>query len=372
MKMPSRSLDRRRMTPKPNLPVVIRPNGPEVNSQGRKPLEQIAMQHEPQRGDSKARRRTRTAAPRRLQILLLFIALSTTLGCSTGNHEKWKFASLDVRKAAFWKHDDKPDPETPERLATSWTEATLNRPGQPPQRGFGGRLAFFKQGSEDPVRVEGQLVIYAFDESGADPYKTEPARRYIFPAEQLALYESDGALGPSYSVWLPWDKPGGSEQKLSLIVRFEPKKGAVVVGEQTRHYLAGPPSSPIPLAERSVLTSAPAPATSQVTAASFQAEAPSAGQSLATTTIALPRKLSTRSGSPLRSARAAAPAIQTPTFQEMSVATAVPSVAAQDAPAPSISTAPGYLAPPGLPQASLPSVGYQSPPPQAPVQPTGQ
>src|SRR6185436_10868974 len=115
------------------------------------------------------------------------------------------------------------------------------------------------------IRVDGQLVVYAFDETTRDPYRTEPTRRYIFPAEAFAVRESDGELGTSYSVWLPWDEAGGTERKISLIARFEPKDGPVIAGEQTNHYLAGAPATPFAGQQMAL---APTPAS--VTSAAFE------------------------------------------------------------------------------------------------------
>lgn len=259
----------------------------------------------------------RAFGPRHARPLMHCALLAALVAASGCKSDGWKFASWDVRKAVGLKRDGKPDPETPSRLVTTWTEATLSRPGETPKRGFGGRLAFFKQDSQDPVRVEGQLVVYAFDESGADPYKTEPTRRYVFPADQLAIYESPSQLGPSYSVWLPWDDRGGPEAKISLIARFEPKKGPVVVGEQTKHYLAGPTPAPAPGGGAPQLALTPTPAepagvqtagfqTSGVAgAAAAQASVLSPVRasvaSLDTTTIALPRRLNSAPGAALRS-----------------------------------------------------------------------
>ena len=92
---------------------------------------------------------------------------------------------------------------------------------------------------DDPVRVEGQLVVYAFDETDRAPHETQPTRRYIFPKDEFARHESDSKLGASYSVWLPWDEAGGPSKKISLIARFEPEGGPIVLGEQTRHMLPG-------------------------------------------------------------------------------------------------------------------------------------
>ncbi len=175
--------------------------------------------------------------------LLLITTLVTTfvtgVGCSSLNTGNWKFAnSLDVRRAMWWK-SGKPEPQLPVRLVSTWTDTVLHKPGQKSQRGFGGRLAFFGRESDDPVCVDGQLVVYAYDEANCDPRSGQPTRRFIFPREQFTRHYSESTLGPSYSVWLPWDAVGGPRKNISLIARFEPYQGQLIVGEQTRHLLPG-------------------------------------------------------------------------------------------------------------------------------------
>jgi hypothetical protein len=82
-------------------------------------------------------------------------------------------------------------------------------------------------------------VVYAFDETGREVTYNKPTRRYVFPADQISLRESDGPSGPSYSFFLPWDEAGGPQTEVSLICRFQPKGGPVVVSEQTKHLLPG-------------------------------------------------------------------------------------------------------------------------------------
>jgi hypothetical protein len=253
-------------------------------------------------------------------IALLLASLGGSVGCGWGKGDRWKFASWDVRKAVGLKKDEKPDPEVPSRLVATWTEATLNRAGEKSKRGFGGRIAFLKDGSEKPVRVDGQLVVYAFDDSGDDPYHTEPKRRYIFPADQLSIYEIEAPIGTTYNVYVPWDEIGGPEQKISLIARFESKEGPIIVGEQTKHYLAGPVSPIGPNGPQLAATPTPG----GVTAASFESPVnqlaaagqhsvlspsgtsgaaslgatPRGGDALTTTSIPLPRKLGAKPATP--------------------------------------------------------------------------
>jgi hypothetical protein len=389
-----------------------RPNGPAVNSQGRQPLELVgAHDPKPQRGESdhgastaapwglknKARTVTRglrpwllTSAASRLRVSTSAIMLAVivmSLGCSLGKGERWKFASWDIRQAVGFGKDDKPAPEIPHRLVSTWSDVVYNRAGQPSQRGFAGRITFLKNGSENPVRVDGQLVVYAFDETGREPFKTEPTKRYVYPAEEFAKYESDTPLGPSYSVWLPWDEVGGTERRVSLITRFEPKDGPIVMGEQTKQYLAGPPATPMPGDGGAQLALAPVPA--QVNTAAYQAQLVAAESpaehsvlnrmdAVATTTIPLPRKLSLEPG---RSLRQPWPANWATTQPTPTAATPQQPLPTQQIPAspfatqalyqPPVPTAP-FVAPALHLPASPPSGGFQSGQLPAAATPSGQ
>lgn len=170
------------------------------------------------------------------------IALATLLivsGCMSGS-DGWRFAKkMDVRQSVGLAQDKPQPPQMPNRLVSTWEDTVLTLAGKKPQRGFGGRILFFNETSQEPVRVEGQLVVYAYDENDREAHETHPTRRYVFPVEQFVKHESECQLGPSYSVWLPWDQAGGEQKSISLIARFEPKDGPLIVGDQTRHLLPG-------------------------------------------------------------------------------------------------------------------------------------
>jgi hypothetical protein len=120
-----------------------------------------------------------------------------------------------------------------------WTDAVQQQAGQAPTRGFGGRLMFYEGKGDKPVKVDGTLVVYAFDETGRDPNNAKPDRKFVFPPEQIPSHYSKSQIGHSYSVWVPWDKVGGLRKEITLIVRFLPKEGAPVVGELVRQVLPG-------------------------------------------------------------------------------------------------------------------------------------
>jgi hypothetical protein len=203
------------------------------------------------------------------------------------------------------KSSKPPLPEVPVRLVSTWTETSLQRPGKPSQRGFGGRLVFFKRDCDDPVRVDGQLVIYAFDESDREPHETHPTRKYVFPAAEFARHESESKLGPSYSVWLPWDEVGGNNKQISLIARFEPEGGAFVMGEQTKHLLPGLSRhtgehlvnqagvGEVDIAqhtEKPVVTNAVQQLSAEMPVAQAQTSPAKTDPAISTTTIALPKR----------------------------------------------------------------------------------
>ena len=177
---------------------------------------------------------------RLLALLTAALALSLFGGCAGPWTSDWHTSDMfDLKKPWPFKDDDKPKKGTPVRMASTWTDTILRQGGATPQRGFGGRVMFYAKEGNEPILVDGQFVVYAFDETNREPTDNKPTRRYVFPPEQVAVRESKSELGASYSFWLPWDEVGGPQTNISLICRFEPKKGSVIVGEQTQHLLPG-------------------------------------------------------------------------------------------------------------------------------------
>lgn len=140
----------------------------------------------------------------------------------------------------------------PDRVVCTWSEAVLHKEGEG-TRGFGGRLFFYNRQSDAPIRVDGQLVVYAFAEQGRMDADNRPTKRFVFPIDQFKKHEGMTDLGTSYSVWLPWDAAGGEQAEVSLIARFEPSQGGgLVVSEQARQRLPGTAPKETMLAQKSI------------------------------------------------------------------------------------------------------------------------
>jgi hypothetical protein len=249
---------------------------------------------------------------RRIVVLLALTCLAVSsglVGCAT-TKKSWKYAKGGDYKRAVGLKSDKPlPPAIPTRVVSTWAETVLQQTGKTPQRGFGGRFLFFKAGSEDPIRVDGQLVVYAWDETDREKHDTHPTRKYVFPREEFARHESESQLGSSYSIWLPWDEVGGKMKQISLIAKFEPHEGTYVMGEQTKHllpglsnrsteHLVGPSVGPVEIAqhtEKTAVQNAVKPTSAEmplqsVEKAETKSDSSTKDSTMSTTTIALPKK----------------------------------------------------------------------------------
>lgn len=244
-----------------------------------------------------------------IQAALVAIMLLGMAGCKTPIAEQLKFAELKkLNRHMPWYDEELPREGVPTRIVGNWTDTVLYQEGQKPQRGFGGKLLFYDDQGDKPILVDGQLVIYAFNEIGRAPTDNMPTRRYVFPAAELPKRMSLCELGASYSVWLPWDEVGGPKSEVSLVSRFEPKVGAVLVSEQTRHFLPGsespesiaaaatkpkiPEGVPFkPAVEQAVWNAPSSNANATISAAGGEGPLPNAQRRMTSTTIELPESM---------------------------------------------------------------------------------
>lgn len=216
-----------------------------------------------------------------------------------GGCAKFDLDKFDMRKNIPWGAGRDGELKAPMKVVAVWTDTVLTEGMKPATRGFGGRLMFYDVEGGKPIQVRGSLMVYAFDETGRDVENTKPDRKFVFTTEQFEKHYSKSSLGHSYSVWLPWDAAGGPLKEISLLVRFTPDNGPVVIGDAARQHLPGsrtsdPTKYPDPPVAQRPLPSAPADGV-QLVAYDAPAMDPTAAANssnpprrMSTTTISLP------------------------------------------------------------------------------------
>lgn len=169
---------------------------------------------------------------------------SAGLGCVSGPSNNLFSKSPASQKGSFLdsipfvgKKDRTPEPyPNPVKLAVTWTPDTIIQTGRTPTRGFGGRVFFYDDTSK-AVPVEGTLVVHGFDDSTDN--ELSGAKRFEFTPEQFTRHFSQGDLGASYSIWIPWDAIGGEEKRISLVTSFKSTSGKPIQGIPATMMLPG-------------------------------------------------------------------------------------------------------------------------------------
>ena len=172
-----------------------------------------------------------------------FIA-SASIGCVTGPDNSLFSKKPSSEQGSFvdnlpfiGKNSKEPKPyPNPVKLAVTWTPDTIMQTGRTPTRGFGGRVFFYDDKSKS-VPVEGTLVVHGFDDSAGN--QTSGAKRFEFTPEQFTRHFSQGDLGASYSIWIPWDAVGGEQKRISLVTSFKSTSGKPIQGIPATMMLPG-------------------------------------------------------------------------------------------------------------------------------------
>jgi hypothetical protein len=184
--------------------------------------------------------RERVTAMRNYPVVFFLAAVVVT--SAVGCQSMPSIAALTGSGAGSQKVQESKYP-APAKVAVIWSPAVMNQPGQPPTRGFGGRVYFY-DASNSPVPVEGQLVVYGYNDSQAGAPGKAPERKYVYTPEQFTQHYSPTQLGASYSVWIPWDTVGQPQMEISLVPVFTAASGQLVVGQPSHNLLPGPTTAP--------------------------------------------------------------------------------------------------------------------------------
>jgi len=129
--------------------------------------------------------------------------------------------------------------EPPAKIIPVWSDTVMSRPGQQGVRGFGGRIVFYGRNTDEPVPVDGSLMVYGWDDTQGNLNQT-PDRKYVVTAEELAGHLSQSTIGDSYSIWIPWDHAGSRHKRVTIVAKYVGQDGVELTSTPQRVVLPGP------------------------------------------------------------------------------------------------------------------------------------
>ena len=107
------------------------------------------------------------------------------------------------------------------QIVCIWEPSQGRDPSGMPCRGFAGQILFLAGRNSLPVQVEGDVRIYLFDDQGTPDEQTKPMHQYDFDSRSWERHLTQGTLGPTYSVFVPYTRRGFHEAKCALRVRLK-------------------------------------------------------------------------------------------------------------------------------------------------------
>lgn len=108
-----------------------------------------------------------------------------------------------------------------------------------PCRGFAGQLLFFAMGEKSPVKVNGKVRVYVFDDQGTPQEQQQPIHQFDFDAGAFNSFYAQTNLGAAYQLFLPYTRKGNHAAACTLRVRFTPEEGASVYSKMATVILPG-------------------------------------------------------------------------------------------------------------------------------------
>ena len=108
------------------------------------------------------------------------------------------------------------------QIVCMWEPSEGRDPSGAPARGFAGQILFLGNRGGTPVAVDGEVMVYVFDDIGTDEERSAPIHQFRFDARAWNNHLKPGTLGPAYHCFIPYTRPGGMEANCTLRMRFTP------------------------------------------------------------------------------------------------------------------------------------------------------
>ena len=152
---------------------------------------------------------------------------------------------------------------------------------------------FFTYGDPSPIKVDGTVRIYQYADFDAEEIDPTPVHEFVFESTAWDVHRSEGTLGHSYNVFLPYVLKHKGLARCGLRLEFEDANGQKSSAPITEIVLSNKGSQSAPPRQRPVVTNkrieskvAGAPVSKPQTAAETSR---AADRQMDTLTISLPK-----------------------------------------------------------------------------------
>jgi hypothetical protein len=171
---------------------------------------------------SASRRSMRATA----SLLLLASAMGLT-GCATMDMPFIKPVAEDSRRNPVVQ------------IVGLWQPGEGRDPEGMPCRGFAGQLIFLGNRKGIPVKVDGDVKVFVFDDQGTAEEQVKPLHEFAFDSGAWERHLQVGTVGPSYHLFVPYTRRGTHEANCTLRVRYTSEDGNEVYSDAVEITLKG-------------------------------------------------------------------------------------------------------------------------------------
>ncbi len=165
----------------------------------------------------------------RLKIFLGSLALLAFVGCSASRELTSAMASATRKEHKSPKVS---------RVVCLWEPAVGKIPNGP-KRGIIGQVLFFEGRDTAPVKVDGEVVIYVFDDHGSIEDQSKPIHKLALSPEELKAVHAETAVGHSYHIPVPYPKDHGLTTTCTMRVKHTSVDGHVSYSDLASVLLLG-------------------------------------------------------------------------------------------------------------------------------------
>lgn len=169
-------------------------------------------------------------------LLILASCVAGTVGCVSGTLLE---TSKNVLASPMTLVRAATGPKAVSKILCLWEPAEGQGLDERPSRGFAGQIMFFAHGSPSPIKVDGAVKIFQYSNFDPDEIDPTPIHQFNFSSAALEVHRTDGTIGHSYNVFLPYVEKGNDNAMCALRVEIEDKDGRKVSSPYTEVNLAG-------------------------------------------------------------------------------------------------------------------------------------